>query len=42
MAVALILGLVTPALWILAVLTNVTALQRIVHVWRITRENDSV
>lgn len=42
MAVALILGLVTPALWILAVLTHVTALQRIVHVWRITRENDSV
>jgi CDP-diacylglycerol--glycerol-3-phosphate 3-phosphatidyltransferase len=40
MAAALILGLVTPALWLLAVLTNLTALQRIVHVWRITRGND--
>lgn len=29
------------ALWILAVLTNLTALQRIVHVWNMTREGDT-
>jgi len=39
-AIALILNQVTPVLWLLAILTNLTALQRIVHVWRITRGND--
>jgi CDP-diacylglycerol--glycerol-3-phosphate 3-phosphatidyltransferase len=29
--------LLLPALWVLAVLTNVTALQRIVHVWQQSR-----
>ena len=28
------------ALWILALLTNLTALQRIVHVWQTTRQGD--
>jgi CDP-diacylglycerol--glycerol-3-phosphate 3-phosphatidyltransferase len=28
------------ALWILALLTNLTALQRIVHVWQTTRQDD--
>jgi CDP-diacylglycerol--glycerol-3-phosphate 3-phosphatidyltransferase len=32
LAAGLITGLVIPALWVLAVLTNVTALQRILHV----------
>lgn len=39
-AAALILNKVTLVLWVLAVLSNFTAIQRIVHVWRITREND--
>ncbi|WP_246589283.1 CDP-alcohol phosphatidyltransferase family protein [Methanofollis formosanus] len=38
----LILGLLTgflvPALWILAVLTNLTAVQRMWHVWLVTKE----
>jgi CDP-diacylglycerol--glycerol-3-phosphate 3-phosphatidyltransferase len=34
LAVALMLGLTRPALWILAILTVFTALQRIVYVWR--------
>ncbi len=33
----LITGLVLPMLWIMAGLTNLTALQRILHVWRMTR-----
>lgn len=38
----LILGLVTPVLWLLAVFTNLTTLQRILHVYRSTRSaNDS-
>ena len=37
-AVGLFFGLVTPMLWVMAILTNVTAVQRIVHVWTITRE----
>jgi CDP-diacylglycerol--glycerol-3-phosphate 3-phosphatidyltransferase len=41
-AAALILDQVTPVLWLLAILTNLTALQRIVHVWRVTRGNDPV
>ncbi len=28
------------AIWILAILTNFTALQRIVHVWRVTRSSE--
>ncbi len=42
MAAALILNQVTLALWFLAVLTHFTALQRIVYVRRITRENDQM
>ena len=34
----LILGLAVPALWILAVFTNLTALQRVLHVRRLTRD----
>jgi len=37
-AIGLFFNLVTPMLWVMAILTNVTAIQRIVHVWRITRE----
>lgn len=33
----LILGWIEPALWLLAIFTNVTAVQRIVHVWRAAR-----
>jgi len=39
-AVALIFNWVTLALWMLAVLTHFTAIQRIVDVWRITRGSD--
>ncbi len=41
-AAALILNLVTPALWLLAILTNITALQRVIYVWRITRGQDQL
>lgn len=34
----LVLGLVTLALWLVAIFANLTATQRIVHVWRTTRE----
>ena len=37
-AIGLFFNLVTPMLWVMAILTNVTAIQRIVHVWTITRE----
>lgn len=37
LAAGLILGYPIVALWILAVMTNVTAIQRIVHVWRLQR-----
>jgi hypothetical protein len=36
LAIALIVGQVTPALWLMAILTNLTALQRVHHVWRVT------
>lgn len=36
-AVALIIGWVQPMLVLMAILTNVTAAQRIWHVWRVTR-----
>lgn len=32
-----LLDLLTPALWLLAILANLTAAQRIFHTWRITR-----
>ena len=38
LGLGLIVGLVTPALVILAVLTNVTAIQRILHVQRVARD----
>jgi len=37
LGLGLILGLVVPALWILAILTNLTTLQRILHVRNLTR-----
>jgi len=39
-AAGLILNQVTWTLWILAVLTHLTALQRVVYVWRMTRRDD--
>jgi CDP-diacylglycerol--glycerol-3-phosphate 3-phosphatidyltransferase len=36
LAAGLIFGLLTPALWVVAVLSNVTALQRILYVRRVT------
>lgn len=39
LGLGLIFDHVTLVLWILAVLTNVTAVQRIVHVWRVTEGN---
>lgn len=36
-AAGLILNLVLPMIWLLAIATNVTAVHRIVHVWRATR-----
>ena len=37
LAAGLILGLLTPALWVVAILSNLTALQRILHVRRVTQ-----
>ena len=37
LSLALILNRMSIALWVLAILTNFTALQRVYHVWRITR-----
>lgn len=37
LVIALLVGQVPLALWLLAILTNVTALQRVYHVWRITK-----
>jgi len=39
LGLGLILGLVVPALWVLAILTNLTAVQRILHVRNLTRGN---
>jgi CDP-diacylglycerol--glycerol-3-phosphate 3-phosphatidyltransferase len=36
LAIALIIGQVTPALWLMAILANFTALQRVYHVWHAT------
>jgi len=41
LAVGLMANLVTPALWILAVLTNLTAGQRLFYVWQKTRHGES-
>ncbi len=40
LAVFLVFNRPVWAIWILAVLTNVTAIQRIVHVWRVTRNSE--
>jgi len=40
LVIGLIAQQVRPALWVLAILANVTALQRIYHVWRVTRGGD--
>jgi CDP-diacylglycerol--glycerol-3-phosphate 3-phosphatidyltransferase len=37
LAAGLLLGYPAVALWVLALMTNVTAVQRIVHVWRLQR-----
>jgi len=37
LALGLISGWIVPAVWLLAVLTNFTAAQRIWHVWRVTK-----
>ncbi len=37
MAIGLVFGLIIPALWLLAVLSNLTAVQRMLHVWKATR-----
>ena len=34
--------LIIPILWIMAVFTHITALQRIYHVWKVSRERDAV
>jgi CDP-diacylglycerol--glycerol-3-phosphate 3-phosphatidyltransferase len=39
LGLGLMVGLLTPVLWILAVFTNFTALQRIVHVYRLTSKS---
>jgi len=38
LSAGLILGWAVPVLWLVAILANVTALQRIAHVWRAVRE----
>lgn len=38
--VGLLLNQVLIALWIMAILTNLTALQRMIHVWQATRKED--
>ncbi len=40
LSIALIVQRVPLALWVMAVLTNVTALQRVYHVWRLTQGGD--
>lgn len=39
-AVGLFFNWITPMLWVMAILTHVTAIQRIVYVWQITRASD--
>ncbi|MBI4758648.1 MAG: CDP-alcohol phosphatidyltransferase family protein [Chloroflexi bacterium] len=38
LTLGLLLDWIVPALWVLAIFTNFTALQRIYHVWRLTRK----
>ncbi len=38
LAIGLVLGLLTPALWVIAILANLTAVQRIIYVYRTSRE----
>lgn len=38
LSVGLVLGWLRPVLWLLAILTNVTVLQRVLHVRRLTRD----
>lgn len=40
LTIALVLDQVSIALWVLAILTNFTALQRMYHVWRATHDED--
>jgi len=40
LSIGLIIQHVRPVLWVMAVLTNVTALQRVYHVWRVSRAED--
>ncbi|UCC78029.1 MAG: CDP-alcohol phosphatidyltransferase family protein [Anaerolineales bacterium] len=40
LSIGLILQHVRLVLWVMAVLTNVTALQRVYHVWRVSRAED--
>jgi CDP-diacylglycerol--glycerol-3-phosphate 3-phosphatidyltransferase len=42
LTIALILDQVSAALWILAILTNFTAFQRMYHVWRATYGEDEI
>ncbi len=37
LSLGLVVGWVRPVLWLLAILTNITALQRMLHVYRLTR-----
>jgi CDP-diacylglycerol---glycerol-3-phosphate 3-phosphatidyltransferase len=37
LSLGLLVGWIRPVLWILAILTNLTALQRIIHVYNVTR-----
>jgi CDP-diacylglycerol--glycerol-3-phosphate 3-phosphatidyltransferase len=37
LSLGLLAGWIRPVLWLLAILTNVTALQRMIHVYRLTR-----
>ncbi len=39
LSLGLIVGWLTPALWLLAILTNITAVQRMVDVYRLTRHD---
>jgi CDP-diacylglycerol--glycerol-3-phosphate 3-phosphatidyltransferase len=39
-AIGLFFNLITPMLWVMAILTHVTAIQRIVYVWQVTRGDE--
>lgn len=40
LCIGLVAGWLRPVLWLLAILTNLTALQRMLHVYRLTRASD--